>query len=75
MQQELPKMFIADKDPLFLMLDKAKREERCARAATVSSRLEALAVYITQEGMTGKEAAELLRREATRYENESQELH
>ncbi|WZV98923.1 DUF2732 family protein [Kosakonia sp. BYX6] len=75
MQQELPKMFIADKDPLFLMLDKAKREERCARAAAVSSRLEALAVYITQEGMNGKEAAELLRREATRFENESQELH
>ncbi|WP_366544040.1 DUF2732 family protein, partial [Salmonella enterica] len=27
------------------------------------------------KGLNGIEAAELLRREATRYENESQELH
>ncbi|TNL12970.1 hypothetical protein CYD30_03865 [Kosakonia cowanii] len=75
MQQELQKMFVAEKEPLSLMLEKAKFEERCARAAAVSSRLEALAVYITREGMSGNEAAELLRREATRYDNESQELH
>ena len=45
------------------------------RALAVSIRLEALAIHITKEGMNGKEAAELLRREATRFENESQELH
>lgn len=40
---------------------------------------DALAVLLTdakkEEGMSGTEAAELLRREATRFENESQELH
>ncbi|HBK8298170.1 TPA: DUF2732 family protein, partial [Salmonella enterica subsp. enterica serovar Typhimurium] len=53
----------------------AKKEERKDRALAVSISLEALAVHITNADMTGKEAAELLRREATRYENESQELH
>ncbi|EDD6560769.1 DUF2732 family protein, partial [Salmonella enterica subsp. enterica serovar Enteritidis] len=53
----------------------AKKEERKDRALAVSIRLEALATHITKEGMSGTEAAELLRREATRFENESQELH
>ncbi|HBT2901397.1 TPA: DUF2732 family protein, partial [Klebsiella pneumoniae] len=52
-----------------------KREERKGRALAVSIRLEALATHIANKGMSAIEAAELLRREATRYENESQELH
>ncbi|EHF9193309.1 DUF2732 family protein [Salmonella enterica subsp. enterica serovar Corvallis] len=52
-----------------------KKEERKDRALAVSIRLEALAIHITKEGMSGTEAAELLRREAIRFENESQELH
>jgi len=67
--------FSADNDALVALLNKAKNEERKDRALAVSLRLEALAIHITREGMNGKEAAELLRREAVRYENESQELH
>ncbi|XUA20162.1 DUF2732 family protein [Citrobacter sp. OP27] len=67
--------FKAVNDALVVLLNKAKSEERKDRALAVSLRLEALAIYITREGMNGPEAAELLRREATRYENESQELH
>ncbi|EPY4332777.1 DUF2732 family protein [Klebsiella pneumoniae] len=58
-----------------VLLTDAKKEERKDRALAVSIRLEALAIHITKEGMTGTEAAELLRRESTRFENESQELH
>ncbi|EBR8787530.1 DUF2732 domain-containing protein [Salmonella enterica subsp. enterica serovar Adjame] len=67
--------FNTDSDALAVLLTDAKKEERKDRALAVSIRLEALAVHITNADMTGKEAAELLRREATRYENESQELH
>ncbi|MFH7829249.1 MULTISPECIES: DUF2732 family protein [Kluyvera] len=62
-------------DVLATLFKEAKKEERKDRALAVSIRLEALAVHITNTDMSGKEAAELLRREATRYENESQELH
>ena len=62
-------------DLLLEVIGIAKREERKGRALAVSIRLEALAIHITREGMSGTEAAELLRREATRFENESQELH
>ncbi|HAV1971884.1 TPA: DUF2732 domain-containing protein [Enterobacter hormaechei subsp. steigerwaltii] len=68
-------MFIAESDPLMAVIDIAKREERKGRALAVSIRLEALATHIANKGLNGIEAAELLRREATRYENESQELH
>jgi hypothetical protein len=37
--------------------------------------MEALAVHILNKEMTAIEAAELLRSEAVRYANESQELH
>lgn len=67
--------FNTDSDSLTVLLTDAKKEERKDRALAVSIRLEALAIHITKEGMNGKEAAELLRREATRFENESQELH
>lgn len=62
-------------DLLLEVIGIAKREERKGRALAVSIRLEALATYIANKGMSAIEAAELLRREATRYENESQELH
>lgn len=62
-------------DLLLEVIGIAKREERKGRALAVSIRLEALATHITNKGLSAIEAAELLRREATRYENESQELH
>ncbi len=65
----------ASDDVLASLFKEAKKEERKDRALAVSIRLEALAVHIANTDMTGKEAAELLRREVTRYENESQELH
>ena len=67
--------FEADSDALTVLLTAAKNEERKDRALAVSIRLESLAIHITQKGLNGKEAAELLRREAARFENESQELH
>ena len=75
MQKELPKMFTTESDPLMAVIDIAKREERKGRALAVSIRLEALASHITNKNLNSIEAAELLRREAMRYENESQELH
>lgn len=75
MQKELTNIFVAESDPLMAVIDIAKREERKGRAHAVSIRLEALATHIANKGLSGIEAAELLRREATRYENESQELH
>ncbi|MBU4680510.1 DUF2732 domain-containing protein [Cedecea davisae] len=67
--------FQVDNDAIGTLLSQAKSEERKARAAAVSIRLEALATHITNKGMDGKEAAELLRREAIRFEHEAQELH
>ncbi|SAB15989.1 corresponds to STY3665 from Accession AL513382: Salmonella typhi CT18 [Enterobacter hormaechei] len=75
MQKELPKMVVPETDQFMAVIDIVKREERKGRALAVSIRLEALATHITNRGLNGIEAAELLRREATRYENESQELH
>ncbi|MGL3071067.1 DUF2732 family protein [Klebsiella quasipneumoniae] len=75
MQKELKNIFVAESDPLMAVIDIAKREERKGRALAVSIRLEALATHIANKGLNGVEAAELLRREAARYENESQELH
>lgn len=75
MQKELTNIFAAESDPLMAAIDIAKREERKGRALAVSIRLEAMATHVANKGLSGIEAAELLRREATRYENESQELH
>lgn len=69
MQKELANIFLAE------VIDIAKREERKGRALAVSIRLEMLASHITNKGLSGIEAAEFLRREAARYESESQELH
>lgn len=70
---ELPRKF--GKNFLNDLLNEARKEERKGRALAVSIHLEALATHITNKGMSAIEAAELLRREAARYENESQELH
>jgi hypothetical protein len=75
MQKELPKMFSTESDSLMSVIEIAKKEERKGRALAVSIRLEALAVHITNKRMTCFEVAELLQSEATRYENESLELH
>ena len=75
MHKELPQNFSGESDSLMAVIDIAKREERKGRALAVSIRLEALATHIANKGMNGIEAAELLRREAARYENESMELH
>ncbi|MDE4840429.1 DUF2732 family protein [Klebsiella pneumoniae] len=71
-QSSVPK---ENADLLLEVIGVAKREERKGRALAVSIRLEALETHIANKGMSAIEAAELLRREATRYENESQELH
>lgn len=75
MHKELPQNFTGESDSFMAVIDIAKREERKGRALAVSIRLEALATHIANKGMNGIEAAELLRREAARYENESMELH
>jgi Protein of unknown function (DUF2732). len=64
-----------DSDALTTLLNAAKNEVLQGTALAVSIRLEALALYITREGMNGKEAAELLRREAARFKSDVQELH
>lgn len=65
----------ADSDALAVLLTAAKKEERRDRALAVSIRLEAIAAHAVNCGMNGIEVVELIRREAMRYENESQELH
>ena len=67
--------FEINQTALASLLNKAKVEERKDRAIAASIRMLSLAVHILNEEMTAIEAAELLRREAARYENESQELH
>ena len=60
---------------LALMLNAARNEERGNRAQVFASRLEAIACFIIQKEMTGTEAAEALRQEATRIQNESGDVH
>lgn len=57
------------------LLAEARTEERKDKALAVSIRLEALAIIVTRKELNHKETAELLRQEALRFENESQELH
>lgn len=56
---------------LFQLFNETRLDERKNCAFAVSIRMEALALHILQKEMTGVEAAELLRREVTRYEAES----
>lgn len=67
--------FDSDVEAMTALLNKARIEERKDRAMAVSGRLIELAVNIHQQGLSGIEAAELIRREAERYDNESRELH
>lgn len=60
---------------LTLMLNSARNEERANRAEVFASRLEAIASFITKKEMTGIEAAEALRDEATRIQNEAGDFH
>ncbi|MFU9138008.1 DUF2732 family protein [Erwinia tasmaniensis] len=67
--------FDADTEALAAIITKARIEERKDRAMAVSGRLAELALHIHQQGLSGVEAAELISREAERYQSESQELH
>lgn len=60
-----------DDTGLFQLFNETRLDERKSCAFAVSIRMEALALHILQKEMTGIEAAELLRREVTRYEAES----
>jgi len=60
---------------LTLMLNTARNEERGNRAQVFAARLQAIACFIIQQEMTGTEAAEALRVEATRIQNEAGDLH
>lgn len=60
---------------LTLMLNSVRNEERANHAAVFASRLEAIASFITKKEMTGIEAAEALRDEATRIQNEAGDFH
>ncbi|KAA5944030.1 DUF2732 domain-containing protein [Pantoea sp. Bo_2] len=67
--------FDADTEALAAIITKARIEERKDRALVVSERLVEIALHVHQQGLSGIEAADLIRREAERYQNESQELH
>ncbi|WJV64599.1 DUF2732 family protein [Pectobacteriaceae bacterium CE70] len=56
------------------LLNQARMDERSDQHFSVSIRLEALAIHIQKNGLSGKEAAELLRKEAVRFERSAQEL-
>jgi hypothetical protein len=64
----------ADSDALNVLLTAARYDERRGRAQAVADRLAAMATHIGRKGLSGVEAAELLRYEAQRYRDESQEL-
>ena len=64
----------ADNDALNVLLTAARYDERRGRAQAVADRLAAMATLIGRQGLSGVEAAELLRYEAQRYRDESQEL-
>ncbi len=67
--------FKADEDALNVLLSKAKSEQRSDDALAVSVRLAALAIHARQKELTATEIIELLDKESTRFENQSQELH
>jgi hypothetical protein len=60
---------------LTLMLNAARIDQRGNCAEVFAARLEAIACFIIQQEMTGTEAAEALRVEATRIQNEVGEFH
>ncbi|HEP0596513.1 TPA: DUF2732 domain-containing protein [Klebsiella pneumoniae subsp. pneumoniae] len=60
---------------LNLLLTEARKEERRGRADVFSARLDTLAARIASRQLTHAEAAELLREEAVKIQNEAQEIH
>lgn len=59
---------------LNLLLAEARKEERRGRADVFAARLDTLAARITSRQLTHAEAAELLREEAIKIQNEAQEI-
>ncbi|NYY80860.1 hypothetical protein DMH27_27240 [Raoultella planticola] len=60
---------------LNLLLTEARKEERRGRADVFAARLDALAAHISSRQLTHAEAAELLREEVVKIQNEAQEIH
>lgn len=65
--------FSAEVEQLSTIITSARAEERAERGLLVARRLAGLAMQIQQKGLSGVEAAELIRQEAERYQNEAQE--
>lgn len=65
--------FSADVEQLSTIITSARAEERAARGLQVARRLTDIAMRIQQNGLSSVEAAELIRQEAERYQNEAQE--
>lgn len=57
------------------LLTEARKEERRGRAEVMAARLDTLATRITSRQLNHAEAAELLRDEAIKIQNEAQEIH
>ena len=60
---------------LNLLLTEARKEERRERADVMAARLDSLATRIVSRQLNNTEAAELLRQEAVKIQNEAQEIH
>ncbi|MGG7447818.1 DUF2732 family protein [Kosakonia oryzendophytica] len=60
---------------LNLLLIEARKEERRGRADVMAARLETLAARIVTRQLNNTEAAELLREEAVKIQNEAREIH
>lgn len=65
--------FEAEVEQLSTIITQARTEERAERGLQVARRLTDLAMRIQQKGLNSAEAAELLRQEAERFENEARE--
>ncbi|AUX94797.1 DUF2732 family protein [Mixta gaviniae] len=61
--------------PLNVMLQDARMEERGARAEVMVSRLIVLAWKIRSSQLSHVEAAELLTQEAEKFQNQAEQLH
>ncbi|WDX88519.1 DUF2732 family protein [Salmonella enterica subsp. enterica serovar Muenster] len=57
------------------LLTDARMEERRGRADLMAERLDSLAAHIVSRQLNHTEAAELLRQEAVKIQNEAQEIH
>ncbi|RPD99189.1 DUF2732 family protein [Candidatus Pantoea deserta] len=65
----------SENDALNVLVAAVRNDERKDRARAVADRLTAIACCIRRQELNGVESAELIRREAERYRDESQELH